>query len=326
MAVHNGEKYLREALESILEQTFTDFEFVIIDDGSTDQTADIIKSYPDPRIIALKNETNLNLSASLNRGLKIARGAYIARMDADDISRPGRLQAQFDFLESHPDIGLCGAWIKIIGADKIWKMPARADLIPALLLFGPQIFHPTAFWRRESFSQNNLFYNETFGKSQDYELWARAAKFIKLANLKKVLLDYRVTEGQIKDFQASAWRQNLLNSVRLKLVEELLPETTPAEAELHIKIASGQIGNDSALLAAAEKWLSKLAAANSAKKIYPAKPFVEVMRQQWLTLVRRSPKNAFEKIKLLIASPLFGRNKLAAALNFLILAVRIKLS
>jgi glycosyltransferase involved in cell wall biosynthesis len=324
MPVYNGEKHLREAIESILKQPFTDFEFIIIDDGSTDSSAAIVQSFPDQRIIYRKNEVNLGLAASLNIGLKLAKGKYLARMDADDIARPERLQTQFDYLESHPDIDLCGSWIKIIGTEKIWKMPTKSEQIPALLLFGPTLFHPTVFWRQESFLKNNLSYNEAFRKSQDYELWARAAKVIKIVNLKDVLLDYRVTEEQIKDFQNSPWRQDLLNSVRQNLIKELVPAETATEELLHQNIANGLMGNIN--LAEAETWLIKLGDANREKNIYAQKPFTTVIRQEWLTIVLRQKDSLSGKLKHLISSHIFGGNLLQRISSLLILIIEIKLS
>src|SRR5690349_9241462 len=114
MPVYNGEKYLREAIDSILAQTLTDFEFLIIDDGSKDRSVDIIKSYADPRINLVKNEVNLGISKTLNRGIEIAAAEFIARMDADDISHPTRLQKQYDYLIKNPECALLSTWAKMI--------------------------------------------------------------------------------------------------------------------------------------------------------------------------------------------------------------------
>lgn len=114
MPVYNAEKFLKPAIESILNQTFSDFELIIIDDNSNDKTADIIKSYNDNRIKHIVNPNRIGFTNSLNQGLKIAQGDYIARMDADDISDPERFSKEIEFLENNPDIGVCGSWMKII--------------------------------------------------------------------------------------------------------------------------------------------------------------------------------------------------------------------
>ncbi|MCP8319033.1 MAG: glycosyltransferase, partial [Candidatus Methylarchaceae archaeon HK01B] len=114
MSVYNGEKYLREAIDSILNQTFKDFEFLIINDGSTDRTVEILRSYHDSRIKIITNEKNMGLTKSLNKGLKIARSEYVARMDADDISYPRRLEVQYEYMKKNPDVGIVGSWNDVI--------------------------------------------------------------------------------------------------------------------------------------------------------------------------------------------------------------------
>ena len=124
MPVYNAEKYVAEAIDSILNQTFNDFEFLIINDGSTDNSLDIIKSYDDPRITIINNETNLGLSHTLNKGIELARGEYIIRMDADDISLSIRLEKQIEFMDSNQHIGICGSWIQTFdksGNQSIWN-------------------------------------------------------------------------------------------------------------------------------------------------------------------------------------------------------------
>jgi glycosyltransferase involved in cell wall biosynthesis len=114
MSVYNGEKYLRQAIESILQQTYTDFEFIIIDDGSTDSSREIIQSYDDKRIRLVINEQNIGLTKSLNKGIRLAKGEFIARMDADDISLPQRFEKQVAYLDSHPEVGVLGTYANII--------------------------------------------------------------------------------------------------------------------------------------------------------------------------------------------------------------------
>jgi glycosyltransferase involved in cell wall biosynthesis len=199
MAVYNGERYLREAIESILNQTFTDFEFIIIDDSSTDATRKIILSFTDPRIQLLANESNVGLTASLNRGLSIARGEYVARMDCDDISLPERLARQVAYLDRNPDVGACGTWAfdidergKVIGqretitGDDLDKFYWRTSLIHSAAMFR---FAPG----------RSLRYDTTMTYAQDYDLWLRIRGQQKLRNLPEYLLSYRVHGESISD-------------------------------------------------------------------------------------------------------------------------------
>jgi len=137
MPVYNGEVYLREAIDSILDQTLTDFEFLILNDGSSDHSVDIVRSYDDPRIRLVENEANLGVVQTLNRGLDLANGTFIARMDCDDRSLRDRLARQVAFLDDHPEVGICGTWMEAIGARAgyIWRYPTDPERIRCSLLF-----------------------------------------------------------------------------------------------------------------------------------------------------------------------------------------------
>lgn len=201
MSVYNGEAFLREAIESILEQTFSDFEFIIIDDASKDGSREIILSYKDSRIVFVQNEGNLGLTKSLNIGIRRARGKYIARMDADDISLPQRFERQLEFMDAHPDCAACGTWYSVVdSALKFqYKVEHRTDpegINTALFFYNP-IAHPTVIFRKEAVL-NAEGYNEDFRRSQDYELWIRLSLMgYKMSNLSEILLLYRMSSGNI---------------------------------------------------------------------------------------------------------------------------------
>ena len=197
MSAYNAEKFIKEAIDSILSQTFPDFEFIIINDTSTDSTGSIIESYRDPRILLINNEKNMGLTKSLNIGLNKARGTYIVRMDADDISFPQRFQKQFDFMEQNPDVDVCGSWYEFFGGKTgIVKHPLSSEKIKATLFFYNCIAHPTVMIRKESFEKYNIRYDEEFFYAQDYELWCREIDRLNFANIPEVLLKYRVTDKQ----------------------------------------------------------------------------------------------------------------------------------
>jgi glycosyltransferase involved in cell wall biosynthesis len=138
MPVYNGSKHLSDAVDSILTQTYTNFEFLIIDDASTDNSFEILKSYKDDRIRLIKNEKNIGLSASLNKGLNLALGKYIARMDQDDISLPNRLEKQIEYFKEHNDICVLGSWFKVISGDDPYQIkptPSNTNVIMLLEIF-----------------------------------------------------------------------------------------------------------------------------------------------------------------------------------------------
>jgi glycosyltransferase involved in cell wall biosynthesis len=198
MPAYNAEKYIKEAIESILNQTFVDFELLIINDGSTDNTEKEILSFTDGRIIYVKNETNLGLANSLNKGIKLAKGKYIARMDSDDISLPSRLEVQVDFLDKYEDIALCSTGLQMFGAnDKLITGRADFEEIKIDLLFSSAIGHASSMFRKDVFTQNNLFFNQYFFPAEDYELWTRAVFYCKMTNLPVPYYLYRIYEHQV---------------------------------------------------------------------------------------------------------------------------------
>jgi len=201
MPVYNCEKYVAEAIESILCQTFKDFEFLIINDGSSDKSEDIILSYKDSRIRYIKNEKNLKLISTLNKGLLLAQGEYIARMDSDDISLPNRLQEQLNYMESNSDVVAVGTYAEFFGACKsrIKSVRTESDDISAELLFSCPIIHPSAMIRRETLASHNIEYRMDYPHAEDYKFWAELNTLGKLANIPKVLLKYRISENQISN-------------------------------------------------------------------------------------------------------------------------------
>lgn len=195
LPVYNCEKFIVETIESVLQQTYTDFELLIIDDCSTDTTIALIEQFNDSRIQLIKKEINTGYTDSLNYGVSIAKGQYIARMDGDDICLPTRFEKQVAFLDANPKVILCGTAIQIIGTDTILKHPLNHEEIKVKLCFGNSFYHPTVMGRIDVFQSNP--YNKAFEPAEDYDLWTRLAFQGKLANLEEVLLLYRVHENQV---------------------------------------------------------------------------------------------------------------------------------
>ena len=199
MSVYNGETYLRAAIDSILSQTFSDFEFIIINDGSTDNTRDILESLSDPRV-RLFNQENIGLTKSLNRGLKQSKGRYIARMDADDISCPHRFEKQFDFLEKNNDYAVVGSFIKVINnKSKIIytiEKPVSYSEIKEHLKHDNCIAHGSALFRKKCIFDVGL-YDESIRTAQDYDLFVRLSEKYKLANIPEYLYGWRAHDQGI---------------------------------------------------------------------------------------------------------------------------------
>lgn len=231
MAVYNGEKYLGEAIESILVQTFTDFEFIIVDDASTDNSPAIIEEYrkADPRIRVLRNDENVGLGVSLQRGLKLAKGEFIARMDADDISTPDRFEKQHAFFAAHPEINILGGDEWIIDEDGTVTGELITSKLPGVMrwnmLLGNGIItpHPCAMIRRSFLEQLGGFGDQR--AAQDFELWSRTFTMnqLPIANLSDKILFYR-QHSQTNTITLKDEQEEVAVSTRRQTIEKMLGE------------------------------------------------------------------------------------------------------
>lgn len=204
MPVYNtNEEYLKEAIESILNQTYSDFEFIIINDGSDNDVEKVILSYTDKRIKYIKNEENLGLIKTLNKGLAISSSEYIARMDSDDISLPTRFEQQIDFLDKNNEVDVLGTWFKMLPQNEIIKRPTSSQDIKNFLLFiNCPIAHPTVMMKKSFIEKNNYRYNENDKHAEDYGLWLSMMDKTEFAIIPEVLLDYRWHENNISIVQS----------------------------------------------------------------------------------------------------------------------------
>jgi glycosyltransferase involved in cell wall biosynthesis len=259
MPVFNGEKYLREALDSLLQQTFSDFELLVIDDGSSDGSADIVRSYRDSRIRFEQNERNLGLITTLNRGLDLARGEFIARMDCDDISLPNRLERQIRFMEEHPEVGVIGTWFEKIrdnGTITV-KIPADDATIRFFLIFDNAFLHSSILLRRSLLERHGLRFDADFPYAEDYEFWVRCASYTQVANIPEVLVRYRDhSENTSNRFRKE--QNSTADRVRRRHLAALGLHPDEAELALHLAITNYRFSGDFSRLVTARDWLSKL--------------------------------------------------------------------
>lgn len=239
MSVYNGERYLCDAIESICQQTFRDFEFIIVDDGSTDNTKGILEKYvqKDRRILLSQNERNVGLTRSLNKGLTVARGEYIARQDADDVSLPERLATQVAYLRGHAEIGLLGTAYYLVdfqGKCIGQAQPPLSDSgIRWRLLFHNAFCHTSVMFNRKLTRDVGLFYNEDLLFSQDYDLWTRMLEHTSGANLETPLVCLRVHQSSITSLRRGE-QDRIAFAVAAKQIRSLYPRPTIRDSELHI--------------------------------------------------------------------------------------------
>lgn len=202
MPMYNASEYLRECIDSVLAQSFEDFEFLIVDDGSTDDSVSIVRSYADPRIRLIQN--NHDYIGSLNILLDEARGKYIARMDADDVMMPERLQVQYDYMEENTDVDILGGCVVLLNNVENKCTHILNEIWYHEMLEGCCLTHPTVMMRKSSLRRYNLYYREEYIYAEDYALWIDALSHdLKIVNIDKILLQYRVSDGQISQVRSA---------------------------------------------------------------------------------------------------------------------------
>ncbi len=278
MPVYNGEKYLSEAIESILQQTYSNFELLAIDDGSTDRSYSILKRYQtsDSRVRILSNEGEKGIVGALNTGIKSANGEFIARMDSDDICMPNRFAVQLKFLQQNPQIDVCGTWVRTFGfhQNQIWQLPVQHHEIRVWMIFYGAIAHPTVMWRSNSFKSKGILYNQDFIYAEDYELWERISKSVQFANIPQILLKYRTHEQNTSIVRRETQAHNS-ERVHIRQLQQLGLTPTLENLKIHQKIASWSFENSPKFLTAANQWLDQIEAANRTSDIFDS----EILRQ-----------------------------------------------
>jgi glycosyltransferase involved in cell wall biosynthesis len=236
MSVYNTEKYVGDCIRSILGQTFPDFEFIIIDDASTDGSLEIIKSFKDKRIRLLNNR--VRSYPTRNKGLRVARGKYICIMDADDISLPQRFERQILFMDNHPEIGLAGSGFRVLGKDEDLFRESDFEKIKVQTMRNNCVVHPSMIIRHDMLKQHNLRYIRKYNYSSDYDLIARMTRFFPVTNIPEVLMLHRVHDGMVSR-QFRAKQVELANGIFMKQMRYLGINPNAEETMLHVSLLRG---------------------------------------------------------------------------------------
>lgn len=306
MPVRNGAATVRGAIDSVLSQTLDDFEVLVFDDASTDETARIVRSYSDRRIRMEQNARQMWVSGSMNAGLQLARGRYVARMDADDLSLPRRLERQVAFLERNQDIDVLGTWVRAFGGPSagVWRLPVDPVDAAAAVLFGSPFAHPTVMFRTGRMRAFDLNYDTTVAEAEDWDLWRRASRWLVFANLPEVLLRYRLApEGSVVRAQVRRRHDGAREVIR-RCLNDLGMRFDADDVERHRMILSEEIPDEPAFLNAAEAWLLRLLEANDRASLYPQRALVRrAAHQWWLTCAALSMRGHATLIRYL-RSPL----------------------
>lgn len=289
MPAYNCAHYVARSIKSILKQTFSDFEFLIIDDGSTDNTDEVILSFSDERINYIHNERNLGVAKTLNHGLKLAKGEYIVRMDSDDISRPMRIERQVKFMDNNPSIGISGTFTRLFGSQLpvINRRPTGPSVVDAFMVFDNPISHPTAILRRQLFTENNILYDPHFNRTEDYELWCRCRGIFLLDNLPEQLVMMRIHKKSVTGKFGEIMRHQTENVLR-KQLRTLDVSPNQEELSFHHMVGRGNrlfTRND---LKRAHAWLLYLQYVNRLKGVYENHAMATAIGMIWFRLCANS--------------------------------------
>jgi len=233
MPVYNGQEFLGETIDSVLSQTFTDFSFLIINDGSTDATEDIIKSYKDSRIVYVENEINIGYIRTLNRGLEMIDSEFIARMDADDLWVPTKLEKQIKLLDEKPEVGICGTSIRKFGVvEGDFIFPVDNDGLRVGFLFFCKMSHPSVVFRTSFLKETGLRYRVDYHPAEDYKMWVDSIDRTCIWNIPEILVFYRQHPSQVTK-QKDPTQIRTVNSIRNEMLTRVSPLFSDEEKKFH---------------------------------------------------------------------------------------------
>lgn len=260
LPVFNAGEYIGECLKSLIDQSFNDFEILIYDDNSIDETVGIIETVNDKRIKLYRKPNNTGLTKSLIAGIQEAKGKYIARMDADDISEPTRLEKQVHFLENNPDYGIVGSFLKPIengDLKAMWSYPVEHQDIVSWMVIDSPFVHPAIMMRKEVLIKNKLNYNSCFEPCEDYQLWFQLLKCTKGYNINEPLIYYRLHANQTIERRKKEVIEKS-NLVRASVVNWLTGyKMTTTEMKIHYSFFNESHHNDVDSILLKSKWKNK---------------------------------------------------------------------
>jgi glycosyltransferase involved in cell wall biosynthesis len=285
--VHNREHYIGDAIQSILAQSFQNFDILLIDDGSTDRSVEVMRSFHDPRLTIVCNETNLGIPRTRNRGLELARGEYIALLDSDDRAAPDRLLKQVAYLDAHSDYAQIGSWCRMMNEQgiplkKIKRQPSQPEEIQSELLFRCCMSNRTIMGRTEILRK--FGYRNDFPRCQDYDLHVRLSSHYKMANIPECLVLGRIHPQQITALTTDlgdAKKREIISGQLHKLGVAYCPEDLDRHLMLS-RMRKMQFTPDASYIQWAEEWLLGILQGNRINKIYSPNTFSTIISKKWI--------------------------------------------
>lgn len=321
LAVFNGEDYLHESVQSILGQTYKDFVLLVVNDASTDNTGDMIRSFGDTRIRMVTLEKNVGHVAALNKGLDLIETPLIARMDADDISHPRRLEKQVRFMSTHPEIGICGTFAEAFEGSKtiLWKFPVDPPDIKVKLMFECALVHSSVMIRRDLLLKHHLAYNESFKHSYDWELWQRCALCMKLANIPEFLVRYRIHDKS-ESIRTAELRDDAARRLDDAALKPLGLDQHPLR-HVHRAVATDTFSaghREEKFLGQTDEWFRALKEANGDADIYDNTAMARFLKRRLFVVINSNGQHRKLILKLFWRERLFLNVSMIWTLKFLI--------
>lgn len=302
MPVYNAEVYLKRAIDSILNQEYPHLELILIDDGSTDNSKDILLSYQqDPRVLHITHESNQGIVKTLNLGVAAAKGKYIARMDADDFSLPERLARQLTFLEANPAIRLCGSSILTVPRNndiQNWIHEEKGTTLHMKLLFFNPIAHPTVMM--DAALAKDLLYEQAYLYAEDYRFWSKFAERAQLANMGEPLLEYTLHANSTSQSKKEAQLLATQKVVRENLSKWLQLEPSEKEMEIHLTLGGYANYAGKEYRTELNNWSRKLKDQNKILKKWPSGSFEAFVDRLAEQSIQKHPPSSFRKVKQLV--------------------------
>jgi glycosyltransferase involved in cell wall biosynthesis len=306
MPVFNAANFLEATLRSLLSQTFQDFELIIVDDGSTDKSREIIQSYSDDRIKLLTNDHNLGIVASRNKGCAAMTGRYYAPFDADDVAHPAKFQKQFDFLEQNPHIAMTGCRVKKIDeqgqpAGKPWRLKAKPEKIPAIMLFRNYFVHSSLLIRRTAIPEG--FYKNGFDVVEDYLMCAQIAFKHSVCIYPEYLLNYRISQQSAmrKDNHRMIMQDKKIYRWLYSLLQIELSET---ELNCLLALKGRRRSMNNEMLSTLEMLLGKMIKQNQKIRLVENHHLSATIKNRWIKSGFLTKNNVFAVAKKILASPI----------------------
>jgi glycosyltransferase involved in cell wall biosynthesis len=296
MPTYNCRPFLAESIDCILAQTVGDFELIIVDDGSTDDSQSLLAEYAkhDPRIRAVR-QPNAGVGTALNTALDLARGKYLARMDADDRTPPNRFAEQIQFLDDHKEITVVGGWHRTFGTpdSKTYEFPTDAGHLKASLIFRIPISHPTVMMVHQPFKENSWRYDTRKRYPEDYQLWVTIAEHHELANLPKIYLDYRVWPSSVSQNLWHRWRDQFID-IQSRLLARMNLVPNSEQRKIHESLAFDEIPSNAKFIADAHDWLLTIGAHNRKSLALNERGLTRVLTGRYIALYRAAARSGLE--------------------------------